>query len=70
MSIMLAQHQSDPLVEELNMLTAINLLSGANQFFSVLMDAAVLACSFPRLSLIVKYNQFYSEMRKCQSVFL
>ena len=42
-------------------------MSGANQFFSVLMDAAVLACTFPRPS--VKYEQLYSEMRNVGACF-
>ena len=37
--------------------------------FCVLMDAAVLACTFPRPSLDVKYNQLYSEMRNVRACF-
>ena len=33
-----------------------NLLSSANRFFSVSMDAAVSACTFPRPSVVVKYD--------------
>ena len=33
------------------------------------MDAAVLACPFPRPSLVVKYNQLYSEMRNVRACF-
>ena len=44
-------------------------MSGANQFFSVLMDAAVLACPFPRPSLVVKYNQLHSEMRNVRACY-
>ena len=40
-----------------------------NQFFSVLMDAAVVACPFPPLSLVVKYNQLFSEMRNVRACF-
>ena len=46
-----------------------NLLSSANQFFSVSMDTAVLACTFPRLSVVVKYDQLYSEMRRVRARF-
>ena len=41
----------------------------ANQFFSVSMDAAVLACTFPRPSVVVKYDQLYSEMRNVRACF-
>ena len=58
--IMLVQQQSEPLVD---------LLSGANQFFFVLMDAAVLACTFPRPSFVVKCNQLYSEMTNVRACF-
>ena len=44
-------------------------MSGANQFFSVSMDAAVLACTFPRPSVVVKYDQLFSEMRNVKACF-
>ena len=46
-----------------------NLLSSGSQFFSVLMDAAVLACAFPRPSVVVKYDQLSSEMRNVRAFF-
>ena len=39
------------------------------QVFFVLMDAAILACTFPRPSVVVNYNQFYSEMRNDRACF-
>ena len=33
------------------------------------MDAAVLACTFPRSSVVVNYNQLYSEMRNVSACF-
>ena len=77
MSFMLVQQQSEPLVEELNMLTTIRAIGrGAESvvgcktsFFSLLMDAAVLACPFPRPSLVVISNQLYSEMRTVRACF-
>ena len=44
-------------------------MSGANQFLSVLMDAAVSACIFSRPSVVVKDNQLYSEMRHVRACF-
>ena len=46
----------------------ISMSIGANQFFSV-MDAAVLACTFPRPSVVVKDNELYSEMRNVRACF-
>ena len=74
---MMAQQRSEPLVEEWHhadthqnlSVEERNLLSGAKQVFSVLTDAAVLACTFPRPSVVVKYNQLYLGDDKCQSVF-
>ena len=45
-------------------------MSGANQFFSILMDAAVLPGTFPCPSVAVKYNQLYSEMRNVRALFM
>ena len=68
--MMLIQQQSEHLVEEWNMLTTIRTTGrrsksvvGCKQIFFVLMDAAILACTFPRRSVVVNYNQLYSEMR-------
>ena len=44
-----------------------NLLSGANKFSPVLVDAAVPACTFPRPSVVVKCNQLSSEMRNVRA---
>ena len=44
-----------------------NLLVGCEQVFFVLMDAAVLTCTFPRSSVVVNYNQ---EMRNVSSCFM
>ena len=75
--VMMAQQQSVPLVEMRNMLTTIRTIGrraesvvGCKHVFFVLMDAVVLACTFPRPSVVVKCNQLFLEMRKCQSVFL
>ena len=46
-----------------------NLLSSANQSFSVSMDIAVRARTFPRPSFVVKHDQLSSEIRNVQSVF-
>ena len=74
MSIMLVQQRSEPLVEEWNMLTTNRIIGqrtdsvvGCKQVLSVLMDAAVLACTFPLPSFVVKYNQLYSEMRNVRA---
>ena len=73
MFIMLVQQQSEPLVEEWNMLTTIGRRGesavGCKQVFSVLMDAAVLTCTCLRLSVVVKYNQLYSEVRNVRACF-
>ena len=37
--------------------------------FSVVMDAALLACTFPRPSVVVNYDQLYSEMRNVRACF-
>ena len=42
---------------------------GCEQVFFVLMDAAVSACTFPRSSVVVNYNQLYSEMRNVSARF-
>ena len=42
---------------------------GCKQVFFVLMDAAVLPCTFPRPSVVVKCNQLYSEMRNVRACF-
>ena len=76
MFIMMAQQQSVPLVEEWNMLTTIRTIGrraesvvGCKPVFFLLMDAAVLACSFQRPSVVVKCNQLYSDMRMyCKTV--
>ena len=74
---LMAQQQSVPLVEKWNVLTTIRTIGrraesvvGCKQVLFVLMDAAVSACTFPRPSIAVKGGQLYSEMKKCQSVFL
>ena len=76
MFFMIAQQQSVPLVEEWIMLTTIRTIGrraesvvGCKPFFFVLMDAAVLACTFPRPSVVVKCNQLYSEMRNVRACF-
>ena len=76
MFIMMAQQQSLPLVEEWSMLTTIRTIGrraesvvGCKPVFFVLMDAAVLACTFPRPSVVVKCNQLYSEMRTVRACF-
>ena len=43
---------------------------GCKQVFSVLMDAAVLTYTCLRPSVVVKYNQLYSEMRNVSACFL
>ena len=75
-SIMFVQQQSEPLVEELNMLTTIRTIGrgaesvvGCKAVFPVLMDAVVSACTFPRPSVVAKYNQLYSEMRNVRACF-
>ena len=45
-----------------------NLLSSANQSFSVSMATAVWTCTFPPPSFVVKHDQLSSEMKR-QSVF-
>ena len=74
--IVLVQQRSEQLVEEWNMPATIRIIGrragsvvGCKQVFSVLMDAAVLACTFPRPSVVVKYNQLYSEMRNVRACF-
>ena len=74
--LMLVQQQSEPLVEEWNMLTTIRTIGRraesvvkCKQVFVVLMDAAVLACTFPRPSVVVKCNQLCSEMRNVRACF-
>ena len=76
MFIMLVQQRSEPLVEEMKMLTTIRTIGrgaesvvGCKQVFSVLMDAAVPACTYPRPSVVVKYYQLYSEMRNARACF-
>ena len=76
MFIMLVQQQSEPLVEEWNIMTTIRTIGrragsvvGCKQVFFVLFDAAVLACTCPRPSVVVKYNQLYSEMRNVRASF-
>ena len=76
MFIMMAQQQSLPLVEEWNMLTTIRTIGrraesvvGCKQVFFVLMDAAVLACMFPRPSVFCEMQPVVLGDEKCQSVF-
>ena len=64
------------MVEEWNLLTTIRIFGrraesvvGCKQVFSVLMDSTVLACTFPRPSVVVKYNQLYLEMRNVRACF-
>ena len=42
---------------------------GCKPVFPVLMDAAVLTCTCLRPSVVVKYNQLYSEMRNVRACF-
>ena len=42
---------------------------GCEQVFFVLMDAAVSACTFPRSSVVVNYNQLFSEMKNVSACF-
>ena len=46
-----------------------NLLSSANQSFSVSMDSAVRTCTFPRPCFVVKHDQLSSEMRNVRAYF-
>ena len=67
MFVVLVQQRSEPLVEEWNMPTTS--VVGYKQVFSVLMDAAVSACTFRRPSFVVKYNQLYTAMRNVRACF-
>ena len=43
---------------------------GCKQVFFVFMDAAVLACSFPRPTVVVKCDQLYTEIEKSERFFM
>ena len=77
MSIMLVQQQSEPVVEELNMLTTIRTIGrgaesvvGCKPIFLRVDGCCCISVHVPRPSVVVKYNQLYSEMRNVRACFL
>ena len=76
MFLMLIQQQSEPLVEDWNMLTTIRTIGrrvksvvGCEQIFLRVDGSFQLACTFPRPSVDVNHNQLYSEMRNDRPCF-